>query len=105
MSMKLLAIALAVVSLACAVEDPPVDPATFGALGTFHLEYSHDGFGMRSHGVIERLDGTPNGRTKLYPLPQSSFEEYAKLRPADLKRNPLAATSSQYERQEVIGPH
>jgi hypothetical protein len=79
------------------------DETHFGPGGAFQLEYSRDSFGLRSHGVVERLDG--NGRTKVYLLPQSSLETYAKLRPADLKTNPIAATAGQYDRQEVIGPH
>jgi len=51
---------------------------------------------------MERL---ADGTTKSYPLPESNLETYAKLRPADLKRNPIAATGNQYEREEVIGPH
>jgi hypothetical protein len=102
---KLFASCVAIVALLCATELPSPDYAMFGPHGAFQLEYSKDGFGMRSHGVIERLDGTTNGQTRMYPLPQSSFDTYAKLRPADLKMNPIAATSNQYEREEVIGPH
>jgi len=75
------------------------DANRFGRGGAFRLEYSTDSFGVRSHGVIEG-----NG-TKVYPLPQSSLEEYIRLRPADIKMNPIAATAGRYERQEVIGPH
>jgi hypothetical protein len=74
----------------------------FGPNGAFQPEYSKDSSGILAHGVIERLAG---GATKSYPLPQSSVETYAKLRPADLKRNPIAATGNQYEREEVIGPY
>ncbi len=84
----------------------PAEPDTthFGPHGAFQLEYkSEDGSGPQARGVIERLDET--GRTKSYPLPQSSFETYAKLRPEGLKLNPLAATGGSYERSEVIGPH
>ena len=55
---------------------------------------------MRSHGIIETLKG---GRTKFYPLPQSSFKTYAKLRPDKLKLNPI--TAKDYDRTETIGPH
>jgi len=50
------------------------DANRFGRGGAFRLEYSTDSFGVRSHGVIEG-----NG-TKVYPLPQSSLEEYIRLR-------------------------
>ncbi len=80
------------------------DTTRFGPRGAFQLEYrSVDGFGMQAHGVIERLDEA--GRTASYPLPQSTFETYAMLRPEGLKMNPLAATGGNYERSEVIGPH
>jgi hypothetical protein len=80
------------------------DTTHFGPRGAFELEYSNvDGSGVQSHGVIERLDEA--GRTKSYPLPQSTFETYAKLRPDGLKMNPLAATAGKYERMETIGPH
>lgn len=65
---------------------------------TFHLEHSKDGFGVRSHGIVEML---PSGRTKFYPLPQSTFDDYRRLRGEDMKINPVTASS--YERQEVIG--
>jgi len=80
------------------------DTTRFGPGGAFQLEYSNvDDFGLQAHGVIEHLDAY--GRTKSYPLPQSTFESYAKLRPEGLKLNPLAATGGNYERNEVIGPH
>lgn len=66
----------------------------------FQLEHSRDGFGIRSHGILEKLG--PNS-TKFYPLPQSTAEKYAELRPEDLRINPI--TPGRYERQEVIGPH
>lgn len=77
-----------------------LDPVAFGPGGRFHLEQSNDSFGIRSHGINEDLgsDGT-----KFYPLPQSAVQDFIRLRPEDLKRNPAAATS--YERQEVIGPY
>jgi hypothetical protein len=78
------------------------DLMRFGPGGAFQLEYSADSSGLLAHGVMERL---ANGATKSYPLPQSSLETYAKLRPADLQRNPSAATGNQYEREETIGPH
>jgi hypothetical protein len=77
-----------------------LDLATFGPGGRFRLEYSEDDFGMRSHGVIETLGP---GRTKFYTLPQSTFDKYRRLRPEDLRINPL--TPDRYERKEVIGPH
>jgi hypothetical protein len=98
-TMRLWAIGIIGVMLVCAAEP---DQAWFGPGGTFQLEYSTDSAGTRSHGVIERL---ADGGTKVYPLPQSSLEIYAKLRPADLKLNPIVATGGQYERDEVIGPH
>jgi len=77
-----------------------LDQATFGPGGRFRLEYSQDDFGMRSHGVTE----TPGlGRTRFYPLPQSTFEDYSRLRPEDPRISPL--TPDHYRRQEVIGPH
>ncbi len=72
----------------------------FGSSGHFQLEQSQDSFGIRSHGVIEQLG---SNRTKFYPLPQSTAAEYIRLRPEDLRINPL--TPAHYERQEVIGPH
>jgi hypothetical protein len=97
--MKVYAI-FAVTGMLLAAAEP--DLMRFGPNGAFQLEYSNDSFGIRAHGVMERLT---DGTTKLYPLPQSTFEAYAKLRPADLARNPIAATGNEYERQETIGPH
>lgn len=74
----------------------------FGPGGTFQLAYSSDSSGRLAHGVMERL---ADGTTRLYPLPQSNLDTYAKLRPADLKRNPIAATGNRYECEETIGPH
>ncbi|HTU45877.1 MAG TPA: hypothetical protein VMF91_12490 [Bryobacteraceae bacterium] len=54
---------------------------------------------MRSHGVVEILSGH---REKFYPLPQSTSQDYIRLRPADVRLNPFNPRS--YERQEVIGP-
>lgn len=68
--------------------------------GHFQLEQSSDSFGIRSHGIIEQLG---SNKTKFYPLPQSTAGEYVRLRPADLRTNPLRP--GQYKRQEVIGPH
>lgn len=76
-----------------------LDPLVFGPGGRFQLEQSKDSFGMRSHGILERLG--PN-QTKFYPLPQSTADDYMRLRPEDLRINPF--TSAQYEREEVIGP-
>ncbi len=77
-----------------------LDPAAFGPGGRFHLEHSRDGFGMRSHGVME---ATAPGRTKFYLLPQSTPADYRRLRPEDLRFNSF--DPNHYERQEVIGPH
>ena len=77
-----------------------LDPLACGAGGRFQLESSGDGFGLRSHGILEILT---SGRTKLYPLPQSTAGQYLRLRPADAKINPLAPGN--YDRQEVIGPY
>lgn len=76
-----------------------VDNSRFGANGSFRLQYSYDGFGTRSHGIVESV----NGREIEYPLPQSTFEAFAKLRPDDRGVYPLKADD--YERMEVIGPH
>ncbi|MFI5112853.1 MAG: hypothetical protein ACHP9S_08510 [Terriglobales bacterium] len=73
---------------------------SFGPNHRFKLEFSKDDFGIRSHGVVETLG---SGRTKFYPLPQSTAAQYAKLRPKDLRMNPFPANL--YERQEVIGPY
>ena len=78
------------------------DRTHFGPKGAFQLEYSKGDTGIVAHSVMERL---ADGTTKSYPLPQSSFASYAKLRPADLKMNPISATGSEYEREETIGPH
>ena|ERR1700722_8805343 len=76
--------------------------ATFGPGNRFRLEQSKDDFGMRSHGIVETLG--PN-KTKFYPLPQSTAQDYARLRPEDLRINPFSATADHYDRQEVIGPY
>ena len=76
------------------------DAATFGPGNRFHLESSKDSFGMRSYGIVEELGA---GRTKFYPLPQSTVEKYMRLRPEDARINPIAP--GRYERQEVIGPY
>jgi hypothetical protein len=90
----------AVTAILLAPAEP--DPLRFGPKGVFQLEYKTDDSGLLVHGVMERLAG---GTTKSYPLPQSNLEIYAKLRPADLKRNPIAATGNRYECEETIGPH
>jgi hypothetical protein len=77
-----------------------LDAVTFGPGNRFYLERSSDGFGMRSHGIVETLGSQ---RTKYYPLPQSTFEKYARLRPEDFRVTPI--TPDQYERHEVIGPY
>jgi hypothetical protein len=78
-----------------------IDAVTFGPGNRFHLEHStgNGSFGMQSHGIMETLEGN---RTKFYPLPQSTPEQYARLRPEDIKINPL--TPGSYEREEFIGP-
>jgi hypothetical protein len=75
---------------------------TFGPGNRFSLEQSKDDFGMRSHGITETLGGH---ETKFYPLPQSTSQDYARLRPEDLRINPFSATAGNYDRQEVIGPY
>jgi hypothetical protein len=57
------------------------------------------GFIWRS-GVTETLRG---GRTKFYPLPQSTCVQYVRLRSRDLQINPFPR--SRYQREELIGPH
>lgn len=80
-----------------------LDPVIFGPGGSFQLENSKDDFGMRSHGVIETLGP---GRTKFYPLPQSTTAQYIRLRSKDLRLNPSPPiTDNTYEREEVIGPY
>lgn len=74
----------------------------FGPGNRFRLEESTDGFGVRSHGIIESLGSS---RTKFYPLPQSTPQDYARLRPEDLRINPFSATANHYDRQQVIGPY
>ena len=74
--------------------------AAFASGNRFQLEHSKDSFGMRSHGIVETLGA---GRTKFYPLPQSTAEKYNRLRPEDARINPI--TLGDYERQEVIGPY
>lgn len=73
--------------------------AAFGQAGRFHLEHSDDSFGVRSHGIEETL---PSGGTKYYPLPQSTYNEYKRLRPEEQRTNSITAAT--YQRQEVIGP-
>jgi len=90
----------AVTAVMLAAAEP--DLARFGAKGAFQLEYSGASYARSSHGVTERL---ADGTSKLYPLPQSSFAMYARLRPADLALNPLSATGERYTREETIGPH
>lgn len=74
--------------------------ATVDAIARFRIERSKDGFGMRSHGIIEKIG--PN-RTTFHTLPQSTAREYIRLRPKDFRLNPFKPED--YERQEVIGPH
>ena len=70
--------------------------------GAFYLERSPDGFGIRSHGIIER---TSSG-SKLYSLPHSSFETYKRLHATD-PANTLShvSTAKDYQGLEVIGPY
>ena len=77
-----------------------IDSVAFGQGGRSRLEQSKDSFGIRSHGIIEQLG---SNQTKFYPLPQSTADEYIRLRPEDLRTNPF--TQEQYDRQEVIGPY
>jgi hypothetical protein len=77
-----------------------LDPTSFGPGGRFQLEESRDTFSIRSHGVLETV---ASGRTKFYPLPQSTAADYQRLRPEDLRINPF--DPNHYDRQEVIGPH
>jgi hypothetical protein len=93
-------VVFAVAAILLAAAEP--DLVRFGPNGAFQLEYKTDDSGRLAHGVMERL---ANGTTKSYSLPQSNLEIYAKLRPADLVRNPIAATGNQYECEETIGPH
>jgi hypothetical protein len=79
-----------------------LDVVAFGPGNHFQLEQSKDDFGTRSHGILEAVGA---GRTKFYPLPQSTAEDYVRLRPEDLRINPFSATADHYERQEVIGPY
>ena len=44
-----------------------------------------------------------SGRTKFYPLPQSTAADYKRLRSEDLRINPLPTNLN--EQHEVIGPH
>lgn len=74
--------------------------AAFGQGSQFQLEQSKNGFGVRSHGIVETL---ASGGTKFYPLPQSSYDEYKRLRPDEQRTNSITAGS--YSRREVIGPH
>jgi hypothetical protein len=76
-------------------------PQSFGPDGKFHLEHSNGDFGMRSHGVIERL---ASNRTKFYPLPQSTVAEFLKLRSNESAiRMSTPVTPANYRREEVIG--
>jgi hypothetical protein len=77
-----------------------LDAATFGPGGRFRLEQSRDSFGERAHGVVETI---APGRTKFYPLPQSTAADYRRLRTEDLRINPFQGNDQ--DRKEVIGPH
>jgi hypothetical protein len=76
------------------------NPVMFGPGRRFQLEYSKDDFGVRSHGIIEKIGAN---LTKFYRVPQSTRREYIQLRPEDLRINPLPPDD--YDRQEVIGPY
>ncbi|MBV9182934.1 MAG: hypothetical protein JO356_16620, partial [Acidobacteria bacterium] len=71
--------------------------------GPFYLERSTDGFGIRSHGVIEKTASRP----KFYPLPQSDLATYKKLRLEDYNHSlpPMQTKDYDYGRQEVMGPY
>lgn len=69
--------------------------------GGFYLERSADEFGARCHGFCER---TRSG-AKFYPLPQSSIEQWKKLRPQDIGNMLPPRSATNYQRQEVIGPY
>jgi hypothetical protein len=84
---------LALCLIAAFLSAAQTDPARFGPRGAFRLE---------PNGMIEQL---PGGETKLYPLPQSTQDDYARLRPAALKLNPLSYTQNEYQREETIGPY
>lgn len=72
----------------------------FGVSGSFHLEQARDEFGIRSHGIVETSGAK---QIKFYALPQSTSEQYRRLRPEDLRINPFPPKL--YQRQEVIGPY
>jgi len=76
-----------------------VDRTRFGVNQTFRLYYTNGSFGLRAQGVSELQEG----HSKYYPLPQSSFDDYARLRPAAFRTNPFKRAG--YDRQEWIGPH
>jgi hypothetical protein len=78
-------------------------PQSFGPDGKFHLEHSNGDFGMRSHGVMERL---ASNRTKFYPLPQSTVAEFLRLRSSDpFVKQSTPVTPSNYRREEVMGAY
>lgn len=92
------AIAFAAIFAAAAQNAPQPKRLT----GNFYLERSDDSFGVRSHGIIEK---TASG-SKLFPLPQSTFESYRRLRAVDLEyMRPYVMTANDYHRIEVIGPY
>lgn len=91
---------VAISLLLLAVDLMAVDLVGFGPGRRFQLEHSQDGFGVRSHGIVETLSPT---RTKFYPLPQSTPGDYRRLRYEDLRINPQV--TDHYDRQEVIGPY
>lgn len=57
-------------------------------------------FRIERSGIIETVG--PN-RTGSYPLPQSTPQQYTRLRPKDFRLNPFKSTN--YEREELIGPY
>lgn len=79
----------------------PIGCAEHVSLGNgFYLESSNDGFGARSHGIVERV----GSRWKLYPLPQSDVNLYKKLRRKDANFVP-SLSAKDYHGEEVIGPY
>ena len=82
-----------VVILAC-------QAASTRGMGRFSIEHSQDDFGLRSHGIVEKIGPK---RIKFYPLPQSTVQEYIRVRPRDFRLNPFKP--KEYEREEVIGPY
>ena len=68
----------------------------FGPNNAFRLEFSKGTYRLQASGIFEG--------NNFYPLPQSTLESYIRLRPADIRINPISATGGHYEREEFIGP-